>query len=127
MIRRPPRSTLFPYTTLFRSPNRELITSTFLTMAMQKGLDLAIINPNISAMTDVISAFRVLNMNDKDSEEYVEKYVNVSSTSKNENKKQDSGGKISIGEAISKGLKEETKNLTIELLAEKSELEIINE
>src|SRR3712207_7155144 len=23
MIRRPPRSTLFPYTTLFRSPNRE--------------------------------------------------------------------------------------------------------
>src|SRR3712207_8157671 len=24
MIRRPPRSTLFPYTTLFRSPDREL-------------------------------------------------------------------------------------------------------
>src|SRR2546430_17310309 len=25
MIRRPPRSTLFPYTTLFRSPNRETL------------------------------------------------------------------------------------------------------
>src|SRR5256885_13071169 len=25
MIRRPPRSTLFPYTTLFRSPNRNLL------------------------------------------------------------------------------------------------------
>src|SRR2546426_8229369 len=25
MIRRPPRSTLFPYTTLFRSKNRELV------------------------------------------------------------------------------------------------------
>src|SRR3712207_2175249 len=55
----------------FGLPNRELITSTFLTMAMQKGLDLAIINPNISAMTDVISAFRVLNMNDRSEERRV--------------------------------------------------------
>src|SRR2546422_6638492 len=29
MIRRPPRSTLFPYTTLFRSPSMRLITDTF--------------------------------------------------------------------------------------------------
>src|SRR2546429_6779391 len=28
MIRRPPRSTLFPYTTLFRSPNRSTPTRT---------------------------------------------------------------------------------------------------
>src|SRR5256885_10405974 len=28
MIRRPPRSTLFPYTTLFRSPQHRLIAST---------------------------------------------------------------------------------------------------
>src|SRR3712207_8900682 len=28
MIRRPPRSTLFPYTTLFRSDNRELASGT---------------------------------------------------------------------------------------------------
>src|SRR2546425_13033556 len=27
MIRRPPRSTLFPYTTLFRSPNGHLVTA----------------------------------------------------------------------------------------------------
>ena len=27
MIRRPPRSTLFPYTTLFRSKNDEVVTS----------------------------------------------------------------------------------------------------
>src|SRR2546426_6685830 len=30
MIRRPPRSTLFPYTTLFRSPDEEYITSLIL-------------------------------------------------------------------------------------------------
>src|SRR5438034_5863825 len=28
MIRRPPRSTLFPYTTLFRSPSRKAMTTT---------------------------------------------------------------------------------------------------
>src|SRR3712207_7719839 len=28
MIRRPPRSTLFPYTTLFRSPRRRIISAT---------------------------------------------------------------------------------------------------
>src|SRR2546422_2371850 len=28
MIRRPPRSTLFPYTTLFRSPNRTIVAAT---------------------------------------------------------------------------------------------------
>src|SRR5690554_7667445 len=32
MIRRPPRSTLFPYTTLFRSPRRSPATSTDLSI-----------------------------------------------------------------------------------------------
>lgn len=109
----------------FGLPNRELINSTFLTMAMQKGLDLAIINPNISSMCDVISVFRVLNLNDRDSEEYVERYANYSreKASSEARSTQD----ITIEEAISKGLKEETRNLTIELLEKKSELEIIND
>lgn len=111
----------------FGLPNRELITSTFLTMAMQKGLDLAIINPNISSVTDVVSAFRVLNLNDRDSEDYVEKYANLSSDNKKIAVKKDNLNNMTIDEAISKGLKEETRNLTINLLGEKSELEIINE
>src|SRR2546422_6384590 len=37
MIRRPPRSTLFPYTTLFRSPKGEMLES-YLDMLAQKGL-----------------------------------------------------------------------------------------
>src|SRR5258708_38667980 len=51
MIRRPPRSTLFPYTTLFRSIDDQtdlsagarslIVTSTWLTEAMGAGADLA--------------------------------------------------------------------------------------
>ena len=37
MIRRPPRSTLFPYTTLFRSPTDGYINPADVTMAMAKG------------------------------------------------------------------------------------------
>lgn len=76
-------------------------------------------------MCDVISAFRVLNLNDRDSEEYVERYANYSreKASSEARSTQD----ITIEEAISKGLKEETRNLTIELLGKKSELEIIND
>src|SRR3712207_7416580 len=64
MIRRPPRSTLFPYTTLFRSPGartsggisnlsfafrgndvvREAMHSAFLFHAIRAGLDMGIVN-----------------------------------------------------------------------------------
>src|SRR3712207_7301699 len=40
MIRRPPRSTLFPYTTLFRS-NLQIISSTLTTFISNKNLKLA--------------------------------------------------------------------------------------
>src|SRR5689334_24513036 len=33
MIRRPPRSTLFPYTTLFRSPNSSVARATWCTLS----------------------------------------------------------------------------------------------
>src|SRR2546426_4168365 len=36
MIRRPPRSTLFPYTTLFRSPSVTLLASTAFLPALRK-------------------------------------------------------------------------------------------
>src|SRR5689334_24509500 len=37
MIRRPPRSTLFPYTTLFRSPGREAAAPTFESFPQGRG------------------------------------------------------------------------------------------
>src|SRR5258708_29383637 len=45
MIRRPPRSTLFPYTTLFRS--RDLGTQVYITGGLKDG-DTVVVNPNDS-------------------------------------------------------------------------------
>lgn len=58
----------------FGLPNRSLINTSFLTLAMSKGLDLPIINPNLKAMMDTIDAFNVLYNVDEGSSEYIEKH-----------------------------------------------------
>src|SRR2546422_4519619 len=54
MIRRPPRSTLFPYTTLFRSPLRDRYLGDFKTVSQvllaAVGLVLLIASVNIAAL-----------------------------------------------------------------------------
>ncbi len=58
----------------FGLPNRELINSTFLTMAMQSGLDLPIINPNIASMSGAVRAYRLLSGYDKGGAEFISVY-----------------------------------------------------
>ncbi|HZK19899.1 MAG TPA: homocysteine S-methyltransferase family protein [Treponemataceae bacterium] len=58
----------------FGLPNRELITRTFLALALEAGLDLAIINPNQEAMSGTIRAYNVLHSFDESSREYVDYY-----------------------------------------------------
>ncbi len=107
----------------FGLPNRELINSAFLTMAMENGLDLPIINPNISAMADAVAAFKLLRGFDSGCQAYVERFSDIMSTVPTAS----SSTATNIYEAISKGLKSETKAIAQSLLETKSELEIINE
>ena len=58
----------------FGLPNRELINSTFLTMAMDSGLDLPILNPNIAAMSGAVSAYRLLSGYDKHGASFIESF-----------------------------------------------------
>lgn len=58
----------------FGLPNRELVNSAFLTMAMTKGLDLAIINPNIASMSGAVRAFRLLTGHDLHAAAFIEQY-----------------------------------------------------
>lgn len=108
----------------FGLPNRELINENFLVQAMQAGLDLPIINPNKDIMMDAIAAFRVLNMNDVDSEDYIARFIDQGP--QEEKKSKAPGAKMTIGEAIAKGLKEDVKAMTYELLETNSEIEIID-
>jgi len=106
----------------FGLPNRELINSAFLTLAMENGLDLPIINPNVTAMTDAVAAFKLLKGFDNGALSYVEKYSSIMSTAPST-----PSVSVDIFEAIAKGLKAESKALTLNLLETKTELEIINE
>ncbi len=59
----------------FGLPARGAINSAFLTMAMQAGLDLPIINPNIPEMMAAVDAFNVLSCADKGCSRWVERYA----------------------------------------------------
>jgi 5-methyltetrahydrofolate--homocysteine methyltransferase len=122
----------------FGLPNRELINETFLALALANGLDLPIINPNVSGMTRVIDSYNVLYNYDKGAEVYINNYANVelstevtvkgdgavkNTSSVNNNTNVDHDLKY----IVVKGLKEEAKQATVELLKEKKELEIVNE
>jgi 5-methyltetrahydrofolate--homocysteine methyltransferase len=58
----------------FGLPNRELINANFLTMAIEAGLDAAIINPHNSLMMDAYHAALVLTGHDLRAERYINKY-----------------------------------------------------
>ena len=58
----------------FGLPNRELLNHSFLLMALEAGLDLPIINPNIPSMLDAIRAFEVLYNLDEHSARYIENF-----------------------------------------------------
>lgn len=107
----------------FGLPNRELVTSTFLTMALQKGLDLPIINPNVDAMTGAVRAYKLLANIDKNSVDFIKAYNNAPA------KKQATTAKaeVSLSYAIENGLKKEGALVTEKLLEAFTPMEIINQ
>lgn len=58
----------------FGLPNRELVNTTFISLAMQCGLTLPIMNPNIAGMTGAVRAFRLLSGYDRHGVEFIENY-----------------------------------------------------
>ena len=61
----------------FGLPCRGYLNTTFLTMAMYAGLDLAIMNPNTPEMMAAVRAYRVLTAQDARSEDYIAAYANA--------------------------------------------------
>ena len=104
----------------FGLPNRELVNSTFLTMALEEGLDLPIINPNIDAMTGAVRAYRVLAGLDKNSLEFIGSYSGAAPAAKPQQEA------LSLEDAVRGGLKNQGAQATAELLAECDAMEIVN-
>ena len=107
----------------FGLPNRELVNRTFLTMALEEGLDLPIINPNVESMTGAVRAYRVLSGIDKNSVEFINAYNDaapaVAPAPKNT--------EVDIFTAVYNGLKSEGAAVTKRLLETVDAMQIVNE
>ncbi len=104
----------------FGLPHRPLLNQTFLTMALERGLDLPIINPGVFGMAGAVRAYRVLQGFDNESRDYIEKYSDyvIETVKENHN--------LTLGDAVMKGLKSECRSLTQEMLKSTDPLEIID-
>ncbi len=105
----------------FGLPNRELINHIFLTMALEEGLDLPIINPNDELMTGAVRAYKVLADIDKNSKNFIESYNEIKTE-----KPKIVSSHISLTDAIINGLKSEAASLTEKALESKDAMEIVN-
>ena len=106
----------------FGLPNRELINSTFLTTAMNNGLTLPIMNPNIASMTGAVRAYRLLSGYDRNGAEFIESYGS-------EVKKPAAtvAAEMDIADAVSAGLKAECAAAAEKLLSSGTDpMEVVN-
>ncbi len=105
----------------FGLPDRELINHIFLTMALEEGLDLPIINPNDELMTGAVRAYKVLSGIDRNASEFI---ASRTETEPKQTKIQSSH--VTLSEAVQNGLKGEARALTEKLLGTKDAMEIVN-
>lgn len=119
----------------FGLPNREFITGTFFTMAMQNGLSAAIMNPFAVEMMKAYHGYLALSSLDENCAEYIEFASNVTTLATNDTKNAtatdaNKDGKASyegLKGAIIKGLKDEAGILAAKALETTDGLKLINE
>ena len=127
----------------FGLPCRTYLNTTFLTMAMYAGLDLAIMNPSSEEMMAAVYAYNVLTNRDPQSTRYIERYANrvpasTALAQANQNAvaaqgaqpggaAEVSGPYASLIKAVEKGLKGEAAAQTRALLETKEALELVDE
>ena len=127
----------------FGLPCRPYLNTTFLTMAMYAGLDLAIMNPSSEEMMAAVYAYNVLTNRDPQSTKYIERYadrvpasvalkqaaqtVPAASASASGESAELTGPYAPLMKAVEKGLKGDAAAQTKALLAEKQPLEVVDE
>lgn len=111
----------------FGLPQREHINAAFFTMAMQKGLSAAIINPNSQAMMSAYYSFRALSDLDPQCSDYISVYAGQIQPSGQNTGAQAAGETLSLGESIKKGLKECAREAVLLQLEKEEALNIIHD
>lgn len=104
----------------FGLPNRSLLNRTFLTLAMQAGLDLPIINPLDQELMGTIDAYNVLYYFDQESTRYISKQSQVQTIQPAVT------SAFSLEDMIIHGLKDEVQAKTKEVLQVHDAMDVIN-
>ncbi len=118
----------------FGLPNRDLINGTFFTMAMQRGLNAAIMNPNSREMMKAYYTFNALKAIDENCMEYIEHAdelaVTEAAPTADKNVVPAASGVETPNDplitAIVKGLKDRAAAVTEDYLKEKESIDIID-
>lgn len=106
----------------FGLPRREIINSAFFLLALQAGLDAAIINPGSEPMMQSLASYRALSAKDVQCVDYIARYSGqVASASTTVVKT------ITLQDAVIRGLREEAAQQTKLALEMMQPLDIINE
>ena len=124
----------------FGLPCRTYLNTTFLSMAMYAGLDLAIMNPSSEEMMAAVYAYNVLINRDPQSTKYIERYANrvpasaalakaaqAATVAQSGGEAELSGPYAPLMKAVEKGLKGEAAAQTRALLETKEPLELVDE
>ena len=123
----------------FGLPCRTYLNTTFLTMAMYAGLDLAIMNPSSEEMMAAVYAYNVLTNRDKQSTKYIERFADrvpastalaqaaKAAPAASATEAEHTGPYAALMKAVEKGLKGDAAAHTRALLAEKQPLEVVDE
>lgn len=105
----------------FGLPERQSVNAAFLTLAMNAGLDLPIINPNLKSMTDCVYAYNTLTGADEGAVEYIRR---MSSSLEKESVR---GDDLTLHDCIVKGYKEVSGELCERELKDRDPLAAVNE
>ena len=108
----------------FGLPNRPLINRNFLSMAMQNGLTLPILNPMAEGMMDTVRAFRMLSGFDPNCSAFIAAYQNTQSTP---TAAAQPASDLTLGNAVIRGLRQDAARLTEQALQTHEPLEIVDQ
>ena len=127
----------------FGLPCRPYLNTTFLTMAMYAGLDLAIMNPSSEEMMAAVYAYNVLTNRDEQSARYIERYASrvpasvalkqaaqaapAASAAASGESAELTGPYAPLMKAVEKGLKGDAAAQTRALLETKQPLDVVDE
>lgn len=105
----------------FGLPSRELVNAAFFTTAMENGLSAAIMNPYSARMMEAYYSFNVVKGLDDNCMDFINfaSQQEVQPTVKHESS-------LTLKEAIEKGLKEKSSEITTAMLGENAPLDIVN-